>query len=42
MHITGDVRITGIYMDVSVYWPLSVLCMFCVCDIKSEYHIFDI
>ena len=36
-----------IYMGVSVYWPLSVLCVFvgvcvcvlCVCDIKSEYQL---
>ena len=38
----GKYQMVLIYicMAVSVYWPLSVLCVFvcmCVCDIRSEY-----
>ena len=34
---TCQVMLTYIYINVSVYWPLCVLCVFaCVCDIKLK------
>ena len=42
---TRQIVLIYIYMDVSVYWPMCVLCVFvhmcvfvCVCDTKSEYQ----
>ena len=39
---TKQVMQIYVYMGVSIYWPMSALYMFCVCDIKSEYHMRDI